>query len=67
MYESIYKKNELENEVSLNMSYFWCSDVPSAKALELWKTICFGIQSCLKSIDVASLSVSSRASLNPSS
>ena len=25
MYESIYKNNELENEVSLDMSYFWYS------------------------------------------
>ena len=28
MYESIYMNNELENEVSLDMSYFWYSDVP---------------------------------------
>ena len=27
MYESIYKNNELENEVSSDMSYFWYSDV----------------------------------------
>ena len=27
MSESIYKNNELENEVSLDMSYFWYSDV----------------------------------------
>ena len=27
MYESIYKNKELENEVSLDMSYFWYSDV----------------------------------------
>ena len=26
MYESISKNNELENEVSLDMSYFWYSD-----------------------------------------
>jgi hypothetical protein len=26
MYESIYKNNELENEVSLDMSYFWYSE-----------------------------------------
>ena len=26
MYESIYKNNELENEVSSDMSYFWYSD-----------------------------------------
>jgi hypothetical protein len=26
MSESIYKNNELENEVSLYMSYFWYSD-----------------------------------------
>ena len=26
MYESIYKNNELGNEVSLDMSYFWYSD-----------------------------------------
>ena len=29
MPESIYKNNELENEVSLDMSYFWNSDVPT--------------------------------------
>jgi hypothetical protein len=27
MYESIYKNNEVENEVSLDMSYVWYSDV----------------------------------------
>ena len=27
MSESIYKNDELENEVSLDMSYFWYSDV----------------------------------------
>ena len=27
MYESIYKNDELENEMSLDMSYFWYSDV----------------------------------------
>ena len=27
MYESISKKNELENEMTLDMSYFWYSDV----------------------------------------
>ena len=27
MSESIYKDNELENEVSSDMSYFWNSDV----------------------------------------
>ena len=26
MYESISKNNELENEMSLDMSYFWYSD-----------------------------------------
>ena len=26
MYVSIYKNDELENEVSLDMSYFWYSD-----------------------------------------
>jgi hypothetical protein len=26
MYESIYKNNEVENEVTLDMSYFWYSD-----------------------------------------
>ena len=26
MYESISKNNELENELSSNMSYFWYSD-----------------------------------------
>ena len=27
MSESIYKNNELENEMTLDMSYFWYSDV----------------------------------------
>jgi hypothetical protein len=27
MYESIYKNNEVENEVSLDMIYFWYSDL----------------------------------------
>ena len=27
MYESVYKNDELENEVSLDMSYFWYSDI----------------------------------------
>ena len=31
MYESISKNNELENEVSLDMSYFWYSDIPTSK------------------------------------
>ena len=31
MYESISKNNELENEMTLDMSYFWYSDVD-------WKT-----------------------------
>ena len=26
MYESIYKNNELENDMTLDMSYFWYSD-----------------------------------------
>ena len=26
MYESIYKNDELENEMSSDMSYFWYSD-----------------------------------------
>ena len=26
MYESISKNNELENEMTLNLSYFWYSD-----------------------------------------
>ena len=29
MYESISKNNELENEMSLDMSYFWYSDAAS--------------------------------------
>ena len=29
MSESIYKNNELENEMTLDMSYFWYSDVRS--------------------------------------
>ena len=28
MYESISKNNELENEMTLDMSYFWYSDAP---------------------------------------
>ena len=28
MYESISKNNELENEMTLDMSYFWYSDDP---------------------------------------
>ena len=27
MYDSIYKNNELENEMTLDMSYFWYSDI----------------------------------------
>ena len=27
MYESISKNNELENEMTLDMSYFWYSDL----------------------------------------
>ena len=33
MSESIYKNNELENEVSLDMSYFWYSDVAAISGL----------------------------------
>ena len=29
MYKSISKNNELENEMTLDMSYFWYSDVRS--------------------------------------
>ena len=28
MYESISKNNELENEMTLDMSFFWYSDTP---------------------------------------
>ena len=35
MYESNYKNNELENEVSLDMSYFWYSDVLMSSILHL--------------------------------
>ena len=31
MYESISKNNELENEMTLDMSYFWYSDVAVAR------------------------------------
>ena len=34
MSESIYKSNELENEVSSDMSYFWYSDVAMAQILD---------------------------------
>ena len=33
MSESIYKNDELENEMSLDMSYFWYSDVQSPNVL----------------------------------
>jgi hypothetical protein len=33
MYESIYKKNELENELSLDMSYFLYSDATNTISL----------------------------------
>ena len=31
MSESIYKNDELENEMTLDMSYFWYSDVAVAR------------------------------------
>ena len=31
MYESISKNNELENEMTLDMSYFWYSDIENHK------------------------------------
>jgi hypothetical protein len=34
MYESIYKNNEVENEVSLDMSYFWYSDNISGSVVQ---------------------------------
>ena len=33
MYESIYKNDELENEVSLDMSYFWYSDAKQSESI----------------------------------
>ena len=33
MSESISKNNELENEMTLDMSYFWYSDVPTTTRL----------------------------------
>ena len=39
MYESIYKNNELENEMTLDMSYFWYSDVTLFQK-ELWYNCC---------------------------
>ena len=36
MSESISKNNELENEMTLDMSYFWYSDAPLLKTLGLW-------------------------------
>ena len=35
MYESISKNNELENEMTLDMSYFWYSDVVSLERLNV--------------------------------
>ena len=32
MYESISKNNELENEMTLDMSYFWYSDIGKVTA-----------------------------------
>ena len=34
--ESISKNNELENEMTLDMSYFWYSDVTDASKSVLW-------------------------------
>ena len=33
MYESISKNNELENEMTLDMSYFWYLDVAQIKSM----------------------------------
>ena len=33
MYESIYKNDELENEVSSDMSFFWYSDIPLSRCM----------------------------------
>ena len=39
MYESISKNNELENEMTLDMSYFWYSDEWGHTYLDtLWHT-----------------------------
>ena len=35
MYESISKNNELENEMTLDVSYFWYSDVVPSSCLLL--------------------------------
>ena len=40
MPESISKNNELENEVSLDMSYFWYSDVPTRYPTDYELEIC---------------------------
>ena len=34
MYESISKNNELENEMTLDMSYFWYSDEGMCSGME---------------------------------
>ena len=41
MYESISKNNELENEMTLNLSYFWYSDevIDKIKMIELHGTV----------------------------
>ena len=36
MYESISKNNELENEMTLDMSYFWYSDISISSSPGIW-------------------------------
>ena len=40
MYESISKNNELENEMTLDMSYFWYSDDYMAEYVVV--PVCYG-------------------------
>ena len=46
MSESIYKNDELENEMTLDMSYFWYSDVAVAREV-ISKVISFSSSSFL--------------------
>ena len=43
MYESISKNNELENEMTLDMSYFWYSDEAKNKCPLVAKTLGSGL------------------------
>ena len=46
MYESISKNNELENEMTLDMSYFWYSDVVDCCRIMMSRTMIASIGEC---------------------